>query len=323
MAEPNSPYSRNLTNGPPPFWNVNSLGQTYGLEPNYPCCTVNHPQGYPKFLSASFVGVGDNGLGHALLSPATVSTTLGGENKVSVSCDTNYPFGDTLVYTINVDKPFEFYVRVPEWYVAEASSISNGGKSQSLSPDTSTGMHMISVASGKSTVTYTLGANIVVQPRDNDTVAVRHGALLYGLEIGEYTTAEPAKDWQNKTAYPSGYAPPEVHDYTIENTTAWNLAIDPSTLKVHLQGPSNSSETQPLPNPIFTAGASPVSMSVQACEIAWPLWRGLPDIPPKVKDRKCIGEPFEATLIPYGSAKLHMAEFPTLDLQGNPDVILE
>lgn len=323
MAEPNSPYSRNLTNGPPPFWNVNSLGQTYGLEPNYPCCTVNHPQGYPKFLSASFVEVGDNGLGHALLSPATVSTTLGGENKVSVSCDTNYPFGDTLVYTINVDKPFEFYVRVPDWYVAEASSISNGGKSQSLSPDTSTGMHMISVASGKSTVTYTLGANIVVQPRDNDTVAVRHGALLYGLEIGEYTTAEPAKDWQNKTAYPSGYAPPEVHDYTIENTTAWNLAIDPSTLKVHLQGPSNSSETQPLPNPIFTAGASPVSMSLQACEIAWPLWRGLPDIPPKVKDRKCIGEPFEATLIPYGSAKLHMAEFPTLDLQGNPDVILE
>jgi len=313
MAEPNSPYSRKLTDGPPPFWNVNPLGQTYGLEPNYPCCTVNHPQGYPKFLSASFVGVGPNGLGHALLSPAKVSTTLGSGNKVSVSCDTTYPFGGTLAYTLNADQAFDFYVRVPEWYVSGSSSISVGGHSQSLSPDTSTGMHKVSAPAGQSTITYTLGANIVVQPRANDTVAVTYGALLYGLEIGEDITAEPAKEWGSRMPYPDGYAPPQVHDYTIENTTIWNIAIDPSTLKVQ-QG--NSTAGTPLPNPIFTLGASPISLSVQACEIAWPLWRGLPDIPPKVPDRKCLGTPFQARLIPYGAAKLHIAEFPTLDLSG-------
>ena len=313
MAEPNSPYSRDLTNGPPPFWNVNSVGQTYGLEPNYPCCTVNHPQGYPKFLSASFVGVGTNGLGHALLSPATVSTTLGGGNKVSVSCDTTYPFGGTLVYTLNADQAFDFYVRVPEWYVSGSSSISVGGQSQTLSPDAATGMHKMSVAAGQSTITYILGANIVVQPRANDTVAVTYGALLYGLEIGEYTTAGPPKEWGSRKPYPEGYAPPQSHDYTMENTTIWNVAIDPSTLKIQ-QG--NTTDVAPLPNPIFTLGASPISMSVQACEIAWPLWRGLPDIPPKVADRKCLGRAFQARLIPYGAAKLHIAEFPTLDLSG-------
>lgn len=313
MAEPNSPYSRNLTAGPAPFWNVNSLGQTYGLEPNYPCCTVNHPQGYPKFLSASFVRVGPNGLGHALLSPAKVSTTLGSGNKVRVSCDTPYPFGGTLDYTIDADQAFDFYVRVPEWFVAPSSSISIGGQNQGLSPDASTGMHKLPVAAGQSTITYKLGANIVAQPRANDTIAVTYGALLYGLEIGEHTTAEPAKDWQNKTPYPDGYAPPQVHDYTIENTTVWNVAIDPSTLKMQ-QG--NSTNGTPLPNPIFTLGASPISMSVQACEIEWPMWRGLPDIPPKVADRKCLGKAFEARLIPYGAAKLHIAEFPTLNLSG-------
>lgn len=313
MAEPNSPYSRNLTGGAPPFWNVNSLGQTYGLEPNYPCCTVNHPQGYPKFLSASFVGIGPNGLGHALLSPATVSTTLGRGNKVSVSCDTTYPFGGTLVYTINADQAFDFYVRVPEWYVPTSSSISVGGQSQSLSPDASTGMHIISVPAGQTTITYNLGTNIVVQPRANNTVAITYGALLYGLEIGESTTAEPPKDWGSKTPYPEGYAPPQSHDYTIENTTVWSVAIDPSTLKV--QGGS-STDGGPLSNPIFDLGAPPISMSVQACEIAWPLWRGLPDIPPKLADRKCLGASFEARLIPYGAAKLHIAEFPTLSLSG-------
>lgn len=315
MAEPNSPYSRDLTTGPPPFWNVNSVGQTYGLEPNYPCCTVNHPQGYPKFLSASFVGVGDNGLGHALLSPATVSTTLRGGNKVSVGCNTNYPFGGTLVYTITADKDFDFYVRVPDWYVAGSSSISNGGKSQKLSPDPSSGMHKISIVSGQSHLIYTLGANFVIQPRSNDTVAVRYGALLFGLEIGEDVTAGPPRS-ANRKAYPDGSAPPQAHDYTIENTTAWNLAIDPSTLKVRIPDSFNSADIQPLPNPIYTAGAPPINMTVQACEIAWPLWRGLPDIPPKMNDRTCMGAPFEATLIPYGSAKLHMAELPTVDLKG-------
>ena len=313
MAEPNSPYSRDLTTGPPPFWNVNSLGQTYGLEPNYPCCTVNHPQGFPKFLSASFVGVGNNGLGHALLSPAHVSTTLVGGNKVSVSCLTAYPFGGSLVYTLNAEQAFDFYVRVPEWYEPTTSSISLGGQSQSLSPDTLTGMHKVSVAAGQSTLTYTLGANIVIQPRANDTVAIRYGALLYGLEIGEFTTAGPPKEWGSRVPYPAGYAPPQSHDYTIENTTVWSVAIDMSTLRVQH---GNSTADTPLPNPIFTLGASPISVSVRACEIAWPLWRGLPDIPPKVGDRQCLGKAFEARLIPYGAAKLHMAEFPTVDLGG-------
>jgi len=313
VAEPNSPYSRKLTDGHPPFWNVNPLGQTYGLEPNYPCCTVNHPQGYPKFLSASFVGVGSNGLGHALLSPAKVSTNLASGNKVSVSCDTAYPFGGTLVYTISADQAFDFYIRVPGWYVSASSSISVGGQSQTLAPDASTGMHKVSVPAGHSTITYTLGANIVVQPRANDTVAITYGALLYALEIVESTTVKPAQDWSKQTAYPDGYAPPQAHDYVIENATVWSVAIDPSTLKVQR---GNSTDATTLPNPIFALGASPISMSVRACEIVWPLWAGLPDIPPKVGDRKCLGTSFEARLIPYGAAKLHMAEFPTLDLGG-------
>lgn len=34
MEEPNQPYAQNLTETP--FYNTNSWGQTFGLEPNYP-----------------------------------------------------------------------------------------------------------------------------------------------------------------------------------------------------------------------------------------------------------------------------------------------
>lgn len=108
VSQPNQPYSVNLTEEP--FWNVNSWGATYGLETDYPCCTVNHGQGYPKFAAAMFVGVGENGegLAHALLGPATVEV----EGK-RIVCETVYLFGDTLQYTIDADSPFDFYVRVP------------------------------------------------------------------------------------------------------------------------------------------------------------------------------------------------------------------
>lgn len=69
MAQPNQPYSKQLK--VPPFFNSEVYAQTFGLEPNYPCCTVNHHQGLPKFISSSWVTVKKTGLAHVLLSPVS------------------------------------------------------------------------------------------------------------------------------------------------------------------------------------------------------------------------------------------------------------
>lgn len=304
MAEPNQGYSQELTQSP--FWNVNVLGQTFGLEPNYPCCTVNHPQGYPKFLSNSFVTVGDNGLGHALLSPASVTTTLGNGKEVTVSCDTDYPFGLTLTYTISASDPFDFYLRVPAWATLFLVSINSLTSAQKLDSDKNTGMAKVSLRAGQSTVTYTLGAALKIEPRANDTISVSNGALLYALKIGEQVIDLPPRNWANKSDYSSTYAPPQSHDHTITNLTAWNIAIDPTTLVY------KTKSSAPLPNPIWTSDAPPGSVTVQGCEIAWPIESGVPANPPQ--DRTCTAPATEYTLIPYGAAKLHMAELPTVNL---------
>ncbi|KAI9838954.1 MAG: hypothetical protein M1819_004162 [Sarea resinae] len=320
MAEPNQPYSRNLSGNP--FYDVNTLGQTFGLEPNYPCCTVNHPQGYPKFTAASFVVVNGNGLAHALLSPANVSTTLSSGTNVTVSCDTHYPFGSTLLYTVEASQPFDFYVRLPSWSDASASSITitspttANRASVALQPDSLTGLNKITLAAGTSKITYTLAPTIRTESRANDTIAIYYGALLYALPVGEAITTVPARDYKYEQIFPAGYAPPEVHDHRIANTTAWAIAIDPSTLAVQT---SNSTTTQsipssPLPNPIFTSGGPPTNLTVQACEIDWGYLQGVPANPPLQGSRVCTGPAFEATLAPYGASKLHMAELPTLNL---------
>ncbi|KAH0555905.1 hypothetical protein GP486_006148 [Trichoglossum hirsutum] len=326
VAQTNQPMSLPLAR--PPFRNVNGRGQTYGLEPHYPCCTTNHPQGYPKFLSASFVKVGPNGLGHALLSPGKVSTTLGqgNDNNVTVDCETNYPFGLLFLYTIETQRPFDFYVRVPEWYIAEdsfarvSSSDSEISKGLIVDPDPVTGMLHVAVGKGTTKITYKLGARIKIEPRMNGSIAIHHGALLYALEIGTATTSMPALDWRYQRRLPSNRVVPQVHDHIIRNTTVWAVAIDPSTLRFQTNTPESSETVERLPNPIFQEGAPPTSITGMACEINWGYHsKGVPKEPPGPGRHKCISDRFTVKLVPYGAAKIHIAEFPTANLPADDD----
>ena len=137
-------------------------------------------------MSNSYVRVGEKGLAHALLSPGRVSTVLGDIN-ITINCETAYPFLDTLQYEVTASAPFDFYLRVPAW-ASSASCVTVGSDlSAPLVPDESTGLHKICLPSGSSTITYTLDSSIKTQSRENDTIAVYKGALLYALEAVSYT----------------------------------------------------------------------------------------------------------------------------------------
>lgn len=313
VAQTNQPISHVLSRSP--FWNVGVFGQTYGTEPNYPCCTVNHPQGYPKFLSASFVRQGDAGLAHALLAPSEVTTTTMSGARVHITCSTNYPFNHILYYTIIADKDFVFSVRVPSWAAENDSTISiNGNSPMAVSPDPHSGMHRIDVTAGTTVIIYQLAAasRPRVEQRANETVAVYHGALQYAVSVaGMYSSRPP----QN---YPEGSgAPTEARDLTITPNSTWAVAIDPSTL----QFMTNVTGDEQLSNPIFAENAPPVAISALACEINWNMTDGYASMPPKIEHRKCKGKPFTVMLRPYGSAKLHMAELPTVDLSTNSSAL--
>ena len=53
-----------------------------------------------------------------------------------------------------------------------------------------------------------------------------------------------------------------------------------------------------------------------ACGIEWGIEKGTAAPPPLKAERKCLGEWREVRLVPYGSAKLHMAELPVVDSGG-------
>jgi len=328
IAQPNQPWSRQVQSSGL-FWNVRDWGQTYGLSPNYPCCTVNHPQGYPKFLSASFVRVGPNGLGHALLIPANVSASLSNDIFVTASCNTDYPFSDTLDYAINSNNSFIFHIRIPSWGQPSQNIVSVNGVPQRPSPpDPHTGMISIPLTAGNSSITLNLFSEIRIVSRANDTVAIYHRSLLYALDVGQDIYVLPPSmgftpDGQsNPNTTPNFPVPPQAHDYIINNTLPWNIAIDPHTAVFHASNTSNStshtsaSVSKPLANPIWAYHAPGSYITVLGCEISWPLDHGVPARVPLVGQRNCTGKVREVVLRPYASLKVHMAELPVLMVNG-------
>lgn len=136
---------------------------------NYPCCTVNHPQGYPRFWAHQFfTNQAGTSLFHALLGPSTFSGMLGTSNgvkgdfifqspkfhsrrsKIVVSVNTLYPFGSTLSYSITAARAFTFNIRVPAWARSSLSTIAvGGGRVTPLAPNAA-GFHVVQVRINRS-----------------------------------------------------------------------------------------------------------------------------------------------------------------------------
>ncbi|KAI0199082.1 duf1680 domain-containing protein [Astrocystis sublimbata] len=307
VQQENQPWARNLSEYPQMWDNVGPYGNVFGLEPNYPCCTVNHPQGYPKFLANSFVGTEDGGLAHVLLSPGSVSTNLGNNNnKVAISVDTNYPFGMDLSYSITADAAFNFYVRIPGW--ANSSSTATGPSSDAGSQLSleNTSLHRFQIPQGQSKVSINLQTTPRVVDRANNTAAVYYGPLLYSLALDfNESTRDPI-------AYNMGFIDPSsttarTRDHVVDTTDLWNIAIDPSQIRV-----VSSGSDAKLADPIWAYGAPPLELRVAATQIDWPIEFDTPTDPPLEPQMK--GKPFAARFVPFASAKVHMANLPRVDL---------
>ncbi len=71
----------------------------YGLQPNFPCCTANLHQGWPKLVSHLWMRTPDDGLAAVAYGPCTVQTDVRGV-AVKMDVDTEYPFDGAIQVTV-------------------------------------------------------------------------------------------------------------------------------------------------------------------------------------------------------------------------------
>ncbi|KAI0391786.1 duf1680 domain-containing protein [Xylariaceae sp. FL0594] len=315
VQQENQPWSRNLTEQPQMWQTVGSYGNVFGLEPEYPCCTVNHPQGYPKFLANSFVTTEDGGIAHVFLSPGIVTTKLRDNSSVTISAESNYPFDLNLRYNIWADDSFAFYVRIPSWADPTSTTSSGPGEDTNLTQTrryispTDGGLEKFDIPKGHSEVSVNLVTEPQVAKGANNTVAIYYGPLLYSLALDFVdTTRDPVTydgswlvDYSNVTG-------PFLRDHVVEPVAGsiWNVAVDPSQIQ-KVESPitigSGSNDTE---------GVLPLGLHVAAVEIDWPVEWDSPANPPQSFEVK--GDPFAALFVPFAGAKLHMAQFPQAKL---------
>ncbi|KAI5927697.1 duf1680 domain-containing protein [Camillea tinctor] len=307
VQQENQPWSRQLSEQPQMWQNVGPRGNVFGLEPNYPCCTVNHPQAYPKFVANSYVRTGD-GIAHVLLSPSQISTTVNGAVQ-NIVADTTYPFGLDITYTITAGSDFAFYVRVPSW--ANPSSTYTGPGSNSKEPISPSGQSLqkFDIPKGESTISISFQTDPRVEYRANNTAAIYYGPLLYSLAIDFNETAIQPWAYDGSGVLDSSTTTEHTHDHIIEPTgeVPWNIAIDPSQIKVV------QNQNQDLPSPVWDYGAPPIELRVAAVEIDWPLAFDSAADPPS--QPTLTGKAFSARFVPFGSAKIHMAHLPVVQLE--------
>ncbi|CAK5262542.1 unnamed protein product [Mycena citricolor] len=290
LQQQNQIFAGNMGNNPFPL--DGPYSNVFGLEPNYPCCTVNHPQGWPKFITNAFVTTPDkNSLVHLYLGPFTTSVTLGTSNTVSVNVATLYPFSDTLTTTINAHAAFTYYVRIPSWVVNGTIAI-NGGKATPVSPVN--GLQAVSAKAGKTTFVLNLPAAITIESRPHGSVAVHRGPLNYAFDIPRRTTVLATNAQQSM-----------AQDFEFDSTAAWQYAIDPNSLKFASKPPSSGV----LPSPVFDSGLTPLSITATACVVSWGVAGATYAASPPTSPT-CVGNKTTITLTPYGSTKLRISEFP-------------
>ncbi|KAJ6573828.1 hypothetical protein DFH09DRAFT_915549 [Mycena vulgaris] len=290
LQQQNQIFAGNMSTNPFPI--DGPYSNVFGLEPNYPCCTVNHPQGWPKFITNAFVTTPDmKSLVHLYLGPFSTSVTLASALWVDMTLYRLYPFSDTLTTTITAKSAFTYFVRIPSWVVGGTIAI-NGAAPKAVAPVN--GLQAVTVNAGTTTLVLQLPAPITTETRLHGAIAVHRGPLHYAFDIPrtQKVLATNAKQ-------------PLAQDLEFDASGNWQYAIDPTTLQFSSTSPTSGK----LPSPIFDSGLTPLKITAKACLIKWaiaaPTFAASPPTNPT-----CTGPVTTITLTPYGSTKLRISEFP-------------
>ena len=276
------------------------------------CCQHNHAQGWPYYAEHLILATPDNGVAAAMYAACKATVKVGDGNEISLHEQTNYPFEETIRFTVNTPKAvsFPFYLRIPSW--TEGATIFVNGKKVAANPEAGQYACINREWKDNDQVESQLPMQLSMRTWqvNKNSVSVDYGPLTMSLKIDEdYVKKDSRATAIGDSKWQEGADASQWPTYEIYAKTPWNYALVLGKNKplkdfkvVHKEWPAD--------NFPFTVASTPIEVKAIGRKIpSWvidqyDLCSELPDMDaPK-------GEKEEITLIPMGAARLRVSAFP-------------
>ena len=265
--------------------------ETFGLEPNYGCCTANFNQGWPKLAhNMIFTESSPPGVVVGIWAPQIAVTS----KTSSVTVETEYPFGDDATVTVANTGITDLAVklRIPSWSTAATV---NGAAAAN-------GTLWAGTAPASMTTTFKLEFNpeVRLQRWDGGAVSVHRGALMYSLPISA-----------NFTTYGHHFGD-DGNDYELSATAEWRFALDEGSLVFRRNAPLGGAAP-------WNHTGWPVVIDATVREVpSWGMTLNSASEPPAspacTAAGSSCGGPVKVTLVPHGGTDLRVGELPVSGL---------
>jgi hypothetical protein len=279
----------------------------FGLLSGYPCCTSNMHQGWPKFTQNLWFNTADSGVAALIYSPNEVTAHVAGGTPITFKEETNYPFGETIKFTLNIpgnvkQVTFPLHLRIPAWCKEGLIKI-NGREFQKVGSN--------SIAKVKrawksgDVVELTLPMHIYKKRWYENSMSVERGPITYALKIGQ----EMKKVINDKDPIEYGSFYYEVHPTTPWNYALFDIADDKLNQFFKIETKSTIAVYP------WNLENAPVSIKTKARRVpSWKLYNETAGPIPYsiIYNMEVAKEEEEVTLIPYGCTKLRVSQFPVV-----------
>ncbi len=266
----------------------------------YRCCQHNVSHGWPYYAEELWLATGDRGLCASLYAASEVTAKVGEGGTARISEETDYPFGETVVFKVFVSQPtrFPLYLRIPRWCSGASAKINGSSIGSAAKP-----LNYLAIDRqwrNNDILILKLPMELSVRrwPKNKDAVSVDHGPLSFALKIGE--------KWSR---YGGTDAWPETELFAA---TPWNYG-----LLLDADKPAKSFQVVrkkgPLARQPFTPQAVPIEIRAKARKID--AWQQDPQgLIGKLQSSPVQSDqPIEnVSLIPMGAARLRISVFPVI-----------
>ncbi len=279
------------------------------------CCQHNHGHALPYYLQNLVMASNDNGLGAIMYNSCVTTAKVGEGTEIRLTEETNYPFEETVRFTLNTPKNVQFplYLRVPGWCKKASLKINDTNVNVVAMPDSYIRVDREWADGDKITLTLPMEISLRTWQVNQNSVSVNYGPLTFSLKVEEeynkMSSIETAI-WDSK--WQAGADQKKWPAYEIVAKSPWNFGLILDDKK-----PEASFEVVrkewPADNYPFSLANAPIELKTKGRQI--PSWgidkNGLVDVLPAYP-AKASG-PIEAlTLVPMGAARLRISAFPVV-----------